>query len=192
MKKIILAVAVVFFSTSAFAQHFEYGVKAGLNLATVTNTDGQAKFRPGIHAGAFAEYVINDYVGVQAELLYSMQGYRMKEDGATATVKLDYIVLPVLAKIYVVPEKLSLYVGPQFGYMVSAKIKAEVDGNSVTENIYDNDGLKKFDVSASMGLSYRLPYNLEVSAGYNLGLTKIGDGGDAKNSVIQIAVGYRF
>lgn len=191
MKKIILAVSAILLSTSAFAQNFEFGVKAGLNLATMTKSDGAAKFRPGIHAGAFAEYVINDYVGVQAELLYSMQGTRVKEDGATGTLKLDYIVLPILAKIYVI-EGLSVDLGPQFGYMVSAKAKEKVDGESSTINVYDDPSLKKFDVSVGMGLSYKLPYNLVVSARYNLGLTKIYDGEKTKNSVIQIGVGYRF
>ena len=189
MKKIILVVSAVLLSTGAFAQQrgFEWGVKAGLNLANWTKTD-DAKFRPGLVAGVFGEYVINDFLGVQGELLYSMQGFKVKEDGETATNINDYLVLPILAKFYIL-EGLSVDIGPQFGYMLSAKVK--YDGDS--ESYYDEDGLKKFDVSVGMGLSYKLNFGLDVFARYNLGLTKIGDGDSkVKNSVINIGVGYRF
>lgn len=186
MKKIILAVSALLLSTGAFAQiGIQWGVKAGLNLATTTNTSN-AKFRAGINAGVFGEYVISDYVGVQAELLYSMQGTKSKTEAAGVTVssttKTDYINLPILAKLYIL-EGLSVDLGPQFGYMISAKV-----GDA---DVYDNVD-KKFDVSFAMGASYKLPLGLDVFARYNLGLTKIFEGSDSKNSVIQIGVGYRF
>lgn len=189
MKKLFVVIAAVFVSTGAFAQHFEWGVKAGLNLATQTKVD-DLKMRPGLYAGAFAEYVIGDYVGVQAELMYSMMGAKAKYDGATATDKTDYIVLPIYAKLYIL-EGLSVDIGPQFGYMVSAKLKGTDGDASATVSYYD-DVDKKFDVSAVLGLSYKLNFGLDVSAHYNLGLTKLADGTDSKNGVIAIGVGYRF
>lgn len=203
MKKIILAVAAIFLTTGAFAQHFEYGAKTGLNLATLTKMD-DFNFRPGVYAGAFVEFVINDRIGVQAEFVYSMQGARNSnmsapmeatfavDNDATLTYKLDYLTLPLLAKIYVF-KGLSVDLGPQFGYMISAKQTDEIGNYSYTYNFYDeNETLKKFDVSAAMGLSYKLPFGLDISARYNLGLTKIGEDDDFKNSVIQFGVGYRF
>lgn len=191
MKKIILLAAAVLLSTGAFAQQrgFQWGIKAGLNLATQTKVD-DAKFRPGLVAGAFGEYVINDFFGIQGELLYSMMGAKGKIEGVTVTDKTDYITLPILAKLYIL-EGLSVDIGPQFGYMISAKAKGAAGDNSATRNYYD-DVDKKFDVSAAMGLSYKLNFGLDVFARYNLGLTKLADGADSKNSVIQVGLGYRF
>lgn len=184
MKKLFFAAAAILLSTGAFAQSgIQWGVKAGLNLANVTNVT-DSKFRPGLNAGVFGEYVINDLFGVQAELLYSMQGYKIDLLGENNTAKMDYINLPILAKLYVL-EGLSVDLGPQFGYMISAKIN--------DTDVYD-DLDKKFDVSFGMGLTYKLNFGLDVFARYNLGLTKISNDNDdkTKNSVIQVGLGYRF
>lgn len=190
MKKIILAATALLFSTGAFAQHFEYGAKTGLSFAKMTKFEDTG-FKTGIYAGAFAEYVINDFVGVQAELLYSMQGARWEAGNELLRYKFCYVNLPIFAKIYV-SKGLSVDLGPQFGYMVSAKIKFKDEVSSVTNNVYDDGNLKKFDISAAIGLSYKFAYGLEASARYNLGLTKVIESKSSKNSVFQIGLGYRF
>ena len=205
MKKIILVALAAIVSTGAFAQKFEWGVKAGLNLAKITDSGDEAKMRTGLAAGVFGEYVINDLFGIQAELLYSMQGLMFKESEGDITIKDvlkgDYINLPILAKFYVL-EGLSVDVGPQFGYMVSLKntlsgIPAEFEDEDEgmvngTTDLYKEDGVKKFDISVGMGLTYKLNFGLDVFARYNLGLTKVSEGDKSKNSVIQVGVGYRF
>jgi len=192
MKKLIILAALIIMSASVFAQGIEWGAKAGLNMATETHTrslkGSNVKMRPGLFAGVFGEYVISDYFGIQGELLYSMMGIKVKnldfggDKTDYVTYKTDYIVLPVLAKLYVA-EKLSLDLGPQFGYMISAK----ADGTSYYDYVD-----KKFDVSFGMGLSYRLSSKFDISGRYNLGLTKLAEHSDNKNSVIQFGIGYRF
>jgi len=191
MKKLTILAALIIMSASVFAQGIEFGAKAGLNLASQTKIIGSTKMCPGIYAGFFSDYTINNFFGIQGELLYSMMG--VKETGLdgllggnTITNKADYIVLPVLAKLYVA-EGLSLDLGPQFGYMISAKKKSP----SGTINVYDGVD-KKFDVSFGMGLSYKLNAKFDISGRYNLGLTKIEDYSDSKNSVIQFGIGFRF
>ena len=191
MKKITILAALIIMSASVFAQGIEFGVKTGLNLASQTKITGNTEMCPGIYAGFFSDYTINNFFGIQGELLYSMMGVKKTGlkgllDGSTITNRTDYIVLPVLAKLYVA-EKLSLDLGPQFGYMISAKEKFPTE----TINVYD-DVDKKFDVSFGMGLSYKLGSKFDISGRYNLGLTKVEDYYDSKNSVIQFGVGYRF
>ena len=195
MKKLLFVLSALLLSTGVFAQNFEWGAKAGLNLSTLTNTDG-TKMRPGLYVGVFGEYGVNDFFGIQGELLYSMMGVKgmtmfggVTPSGITPTYKTDYIVLPILAKVYLM-KNFSLDIGPQFGYMVSANLKLS-DGNSPDYDLYkkiDN----KFDLSVGMGLSYKLPYNIGVSARYNLGLTEINEGAKPKNGVIQFGVSYRL
>jgi hypothetical protein len=194
MKKVILLAAVAVMTTvGANAQGFEWGVKAGVNVAVQTEIatlPGQTGAgdsdhpRIGFYAGAFAEKPINQFLGIQAELLYSQMGHNLKVGGVSNGYKTDYISLPVLAKLYVWKE-LSLDLGPQFGYLISAQ---DGDGDSY----YNDQGLKKFDMAFAAGLSYKIVGRYDVSARYNIGLTKLYDHGDAKNGVFSFGVGYRF
>ena len=190
MKKILLA-AVAFVACSVAtvsAQSVEWGIKAGLNLSNVTHVD-DAKMKPSVNAGVFANFmVIDDILNIQPEVLYSRQGWKLKEGDVDVYGRLNYINIPVLAKLNII-DNLTLDLGPQFGFLLDAKTKAKADGETVKVDI---DGAKNFDVSFAMGASYRIIPALDVYARYNLGLTKVfdTDGDKIKNSVIQIGVGF--
>lgn len=211
MKKLILLVACAIFAVGASAQ-VQFGAKAGLNLASQTNADvdsngnlKSSKMKPSFYLGGFAEYTISDFVGVQGELIYSRQGGFTKETeavfGTTKTwTRLDYLNIPILAKIYVL-ENLSIDLGPQFGFLVSAKGKWETTGaDDPDDNGSETVDIKKitngFDMSFGMGVSYKITPNIEVGARYNLGLTDTVKDNPTKdkekNNVIQVGVGYRF
>ena len=202
MRKIILAAAAMFMATGAFAQ-IEWGVKVGANASSLTNSDFlessstfDSKMKFSVYAGIFAEFRINDYLGIQPELLYSRQGVRYDDKIAGVKVKgwhrLNYLNLPVLAKIYVL-ENLSIDLGPQFGYLLNYNGELKVDGDKIIDDD-SKDGLKEFDVSFAMGATFKITENLDLSARYNLGLTKVndGDGDKMKNGVIQLGLGMRF
>lgn len=209
MKKVLLKISLsvfcVLFATVIFAQeqkgNIEFGVKGGLNLSHMNKAS--FKIHPGIHAGVFAEYTLNNFLGIQGELLYSMMGakenysaiYLEESYDAEETYKNNYIVLPVLAKLYVT-KSLSLDLGPQFGYMVSAKVKRNIDGTSefMESGTFDYyDGVdNKFDTSFAIGLSYKLGNRFDISGRCNLGLTKLDNGYNSKNNVFQFGIGYRF
>lgn len=186
MKKMILAVAALLMVGAASAQvpGFEWGVKGGLNLSNVTNSDG--KMKPSIYVGAFAEFGVNDWLGIQPEVVYSRQG---TADG-DLKLRFNYLNIPVMAKFYVL-DQLSVETGPQFGILLNAKMKNKVDGKNVTADV---DGAKNFDVSWGIGASYRFLSNFDATLRYNIGLTKVFDTGTdtPKNGVLQLGVGYRF
>ena len=184
MKRLFFVFSALLLSTGVFAQSFEWGIKAGFNLATQTDVD-DVSINPGLYAGIQGEYKVSPFFGIQGEFLYSMMGTKMTNLGVTATRDVNYITMPVMAKIYLA-RTLSLDLGPQFGYMVSAKLKTA--GSS--SDIYD--GMEKFDLSAGMGLSFRLVHGLGMSARYNLGITEIEKGGKSKNNVIQLGLSYNF
>lgn len=189
MKKFVFLIAAAALSTGAFAQ-VDLGVKGGLNLANFT--DG-ASMKPSFYLGGFAEYTFNSFFGVQAEVVYSRQGLFDKEDGDKMWLRYNYLNIPILAKIYVLPQ-LSLDLGPQFGILLNSKMKMKSGGVTAT---VDYDTAKSFDVSVPIGLSYRITDNIEVSGRYLIGLTKVSEDiagfeVKSKNSVIQLGVGYRF
>lgn len=192
MKKMFLAAAMMLVSVATFAQNavgqISIQPKVGLNIANVTDAD-DADARIGLAAGAEFEYGVTDMIGVSAGLVYSMQGYKYSEGNVDTTVKLDYLNVPILANVYVAPG-LAVKLGVQPGFKLSSKVKIEGSGVSI-EGDSDDDGVKGFDLAIPVGVSYQYQ-NIVLDARYNWGVTKVYDGGDSKNSVFQITLGYKF
>ena len=189
MKKLILMAVMALATVSSFAQHavgtFTIQPKVGLNLANVTDGDGD--IRVGAVAGAEFEYQISDIFSLSAGALYSMQGCKGEVEGYDATVKLDYLNIPILANVYVA-KGLAVKLGIQPGFNVTSKASVEKSGTKVTTDL---DGIESVDFSIPIGLSYEIN-NFVIDGRYNLGVSKIMDGSDSKNSVFQLTLGYKF
>lgn len=191
MKKLLILAIVALASLTASAQQ-EVGTwsvtpKVGFNLATVTDTDYGMRF--GVVTGADLTYQLQEKFALTAGAFYSMQGAKEKENGATLTMKLDYINVPILANFYVIPG-LAIKAGLQPGFNVGHKMKGEYDGSSGETDI---PHFKSFDLSIPIGASYEFN-DFVIDARYNFGLTKLVDesGSSSKNSVIQVTVGYKI
>lgn len=194
MKKILLLAVLISASFAASAQTGfinGFGFKAGLNIAELTDVD-HVKMKPSFYAGVFKEFTISEKFGIQPELIYSRQGAKYRGAGGNE-IRYNYLNLPIIAKIYPV-KNFSIDLGPQFGYLLNSSI--ENVGVGAGKVVIIADGLKenKVDVSWAMGMTYSIGGMVDVTARYNLGLTKAikANDGDAKNSVIQIGLGYRF
>jgi hypothetical protein len=202
MKKLFVSTLMMLAAVASHAQQAVGTVtlqpKVGMNIASLTKSDG-ADARIGLAAGAELEYQLTDIVSLSGGVLYSMQGLKGSEEDFKATMKLDYINVPILANVYVA-KGLAVKLGIQPGFMVNDKIKVSTNGVSAevgVEDAFRADGedvkLKKFDLSIPVGLSYE--YNSFVlDARYNWGVTKLVDfdGDIPKNSVFQITLGYKF
>ena len=92
------------FASPLFAQFPGLGVKGGVNLASQNidgddaGDDGLTSF-PALVIGAFTTYRVASWLDVQPELLYSVKGSRVKDGGFTATALIDYLEIPLLARI---------------------------------------------------------------------------------------------
>lgn len=190
MKKILLTAVVMLAFVASYAQQavgtFTLQPKIGMNVASLTKCDG-CDPRIGLAAGVEAEYQATDIFSVSAGLIYSMQGNKAKAEGVTQTTKLDYINIPILANVYVT-KGLAVKLGVQPAFNVSDKVKLSGSGASIEA---EDVGAESFDFSIPVGLSYEFN-NVVIDARYNFGVTNIADGGDAKNSVFQFTLGYKF
>ena len=81
MKKIVLSIAAMLVFGFANAQDVRFGVKGGLNIATLTGDVQDASTKVGFHVGGFAEIKVSDKFAVQPELLFSTQGAKSDEEG---------------------------------------------------------------------------------------------------------------
>ena len=190
MKKILFVAALMLSSVSTFAQHavgsFNLQPKVGVSIANLTEFKGTDP-RVGVVAGVEGEYQASDIFSVSAGVLYSMQGAKGNIGNfIDATNRLDYINVPIMANVYVV-KGLAVKLGVQPGFNVSNKLKV----NNL--DAFDNPVVKaqSVDVSIPVGLSYEYN-NFQLDARYNWGVSKAFKLTDAKNSVFQITLGYKF
>ena len=201
-KKIFSIAIMAMVAVLVSAQDVTFGVKGGLNISEETNmehdpTDDMA-FRMGFHVGGVANFAIDDNWEVEADLLYSMQGFKNKIllseeqnlDDANYTVTSHYLNLPIALKFFPV-EGLYVEGGPQVGYLLSKKDKLKGDDTGMS--LYDSSATKKLDFGVFAGLGYRFSNGIFVEGRYIHGLTgtsKLYDG--SKNRNIQLSIGYLF
>ncbi len=174
----------------------KYGVKAGLNMSTMSNDmafDPEFGMGVGFRVGGFlnmrwGQRTENSlpgtgFWGFQPEIMYSNQA--VKSDAGD--VKMNYIAVPLLLKLYPTTA-LSIEVGPEFSYLISTSPSTmAVDGAEI--KVGDCKGM---NVGATAGLAYDFEMGLTVGARYTYGFTEMGKNLKWKNSNIQVTIGWIF
>jgi hypothetical protein len=173
-------------SLSVTAQTLHYGIKAGYNAANIGGDVQDTKSLSAFHVGFLFEVELTDKFSIQPEILYSAQGAKY---GSGRKTTIDYVNVPILAKYYFI-DGLSVEAGPQIGFLTKSEDKW--DG----ETIDYKDETKGIDFSIPVGLSYRFPINVFVSARYVFGISNFNDLDDSNykmnHQVFQASLGYRF
>ncbi len=203
MKKLVLGAAVAamsIFTANAQADSdlVQLGVKGGVNFATVAGDDFDSPdARTSFNAGFVAEVPYSERFSLQAEVLYSGQGYDWKssdqdnifDNDDNVEVQFDYIQVPILAKIYLV-EGLNVHAGPQIGFLVNDEIDFQPNSNAGDEPFPLEP--KDIDISLAAGLEYKFDNGFFIQGRYNYGFSEMFEDVDAHNSVIQAGVGFMF
>ncbi|MFV5687867.1 porin family protein [Flavobacterium sp. ZT3R25] len=161
------------------------GIKGGYNLAAVSfDGDGETEQRHSFHVGIYGESFISESFSIQPELMYSQQGYVIKDSNGTFTQKLNYINLPLMLKAYP-SQNFFLEAGPQIGLAVSHK--EEYDGLFSSSQQYDPNS---FDWGVNFGGGFKTDSGVSLGVRYHLGLGDLYDEGKAQNRVWQFSVGF--
>ena len=214
MKKVTILLFALLITVGASAQ-FSYGVKAGLNLSslsetkmTVSNTKTTipgSSMIAGFFAAAHVNYSFNEILGIQPEVMFSMQGGKVKKSGATMpddqTLRYNYIQIPVLIDIKPF-QGFSILGGPQIGFNTYRSVTTKgktTSGSDFDKSLKDGGfNFAKIDFSVAVGLQYVFMEHFIASARYNIGvLSTFESRGSASvsggcNNVLQIGVGYQF
>ncbi len=191
MKRISTIFCMVFLCSSLSAQQVDFGVKGGVNLATITG-DGtdNLDFRAAGHAGIVFEIGFGEKLALQPEVLFSMQGAKEEATilGQTfeSRTNLDYINVPILFKFYPV-KGFHVGLGPQFGFLLSAKSKIDGQGEEDLDELMND-----VDIALALNLGFKTESGFGVFGRYNLGVVDIFDIEDAseanQNAVIQAGI----
>ena len=214
MRKIALLIALTIFGlTQANAQNF--GFKGGYNYSSFNGEvakDNTLKGLSGFYVGALLELPLGDVLSLQPEVIYSRQGAAWEKDynipilgkgSLKNDIKLDYLNIPVMAKVNLGP--LFLQGGVQFGFLVGKpETSSTVNGRRVTEEL-DKDAYASFDFGVGAGLGVNLNQHFFIEARYTHSLTnaldpdnnslknaRISDDNNFKNAVLSVGLGVKF
>jgi len=190
MKKISLFALILSFGTMVNAQEASFGLKAGLNVSTLSNSDGGERgSRLGLHAGALAHIHLTHKLALQPEIVYSSQGAKYTVLDGEHSLALNYINIPLQLQ-YMFNNGFRLQTGPQVGFLVGVNDK--LDGDET--GIFTSDDFKTVDFAWSAGLGYLTYSGIGVDARYNFGISNINDAQNAtvRNNVFQIGLFYMF
>lgn len=157
---------------------------------------------PGFDGGIGYEFELTPKFSLQTELNYSLQGAQLAvkpTDLSTVgflTFRLNYLTIPAFAKLYL-KKGFSIFAGPQFGYLVSARIHAYGSNAQTRGDV--SAFFRKTDIYAVGGIEYRFPAGLFINARYNYGLQNPSDSlwakisfpeGKVRNKYLSFRVGY--
>ena len=207
-KALLLFVLVAMSAVSINAQNnLKWGLMAGMNVSkyTFTGFDNRVGFHAGVKAelglsqGASGAYL--DFAG-----LLSLKGAKI-DGGAIASITFNPVYLEVPVHIgykYAVNDDLSLFgsVGPYIGIGLFGKAKMKVgsdvagsmglDDNSMSENIFGEDGMNRFDAGLGLKAGLEFSHKYQVSLSYDFGLVDVVDELGMKNRNLMISFGYMF
>jgi hypothetical protein len=189
MKKISLIVLLLFTGLTLFAQPPKFGLKAGLNIGTLSNVPGvDWNSRLGLNAGGLAHIHISPQIGLQPEVVFSGQGAKYTiSNGEEHDLILNYINIPLQLQ-YMFDNGFRLQTGPQVGFLIDVKDKL----NGQETGFFSSDDFKDIDFSWSFGLGYLTYSGIGIDGRYNLGISNINEAGTnkLKNNVFQIGLFY--
>jgi hypothetical protein len=194
---LMLAVALLV-PASANAQGVSGGLKGGVLFSSIPKfsdtLDGpgiDVGQRVGVAGGAFLTLSLLPGFAIQPEVLFVQKGTKVTVEGTgfDMRVRLDYIDVPVLARLSVGAGGARVYFfgGPSFNF----NLKAENKIDSETEDIKDE--VEKHEISAVAGLGVEIGKFL-VEGRWIEGLKNVAKDSDVelKNRAFAIMAGIRF
>ncbi len=204
--KILATVAVTagaLFALQAPVSAQTIGFKGGMTYSKLdVEGDDAGDYLGKFGGGGFVRFGFAG-LGMQAELLALTKGSKEDFEGSSASLKLDYIEVPVLARFGLGANPMIspyIMVGPAFAFETGCSAELSGGGGNIGADCDDTDfPRKKFDIGAAgvAGLEFRAgPGNILVEGRYTHGLLNINDddrvGNDGKimNRSFAVMAGY--
>lgn len=212
--KIGMIAAVMLLGLPAGAQTF--GIRGGLNLASVLFKDDSGKYseysmKAGFHGGLTFQYDFSDAIALETGVMLESKGWSDKYESSMFVFKIKfnplYIDVPITIKAsYALSDNFRMFgvFGPYIGLGVGGKtiVKETPPEHVETERIdikWGNtkfeDSFQRFDAGLTFGAGVEFG-RIQVGVFYDLGLVNIAtnkdDGRIIKNRALKVSMGYRF
>lgn len=176
------------------ASPFEFGVKGGLTVSTFAVTPSEAGVgfdsRSGITAGVYTVVAAHAPVAFQPELLVGTRGATLSIEDVTASVRLTYLEVPLLARVTMGTSS-DVRIFAVAGPSIAMRLAAHSVFGDETENI--SDETRAADVGLLLGGGLVLG-RAHVEVRYTWGLRSVNpddDDGSVRNRALSLMVGWR-
>ena len=178
-----------------------FGIKGGYSLSKFTTAPVGGIFSnmPSPVGGIFFSLGLGP-LAIQPEVLYVRMGGKIEILEDSLEERFDYIQVPVLLKLNVIPVgpiRPFIYAGGYGAYLLKANEVTLIDG--VTDESVVTEDYQKYDygVVGGAGLTFKLPgISISIEGRYNYGLKNIltdpGPGESFKNRSMMALVGIGF
>ncbi len=170
--------------SGSYGQSLNFGIKGGANFSNFQGNSANLKSESitSYHAGAFVEFGLSERLSIQPELLYSTVGAKVSVAGAVDDFrnKLGYISIPLLAKIYLIPDLLSIDLGPQISFLLNERENVNLGKSNSS------------DFSLTGGVTLHILGPVFVQARYSHGIKDVKPNTEITNRVFQLSAGLRF
>lgn len=198
---------VVLLASPAAAQQRQFGFKIGPSFVAVAVDDADDegvdyKRRTVATFGAHVVFPMNDRLAAQIELLWSPKGGKLSDiEGAALKLKLDYVEVPLLARVAVTRStsgSFFIFGGVAPAFRTSAKIETSVTGGGMTygDSIDVGADYEHFDIGIVIGAGMDIGKWIVVDGRYNWGLLDVNHNPDVtasvKNRALTFMGGVRF
>jgi hypothetical protein len=190
-----------FLAINSFAQKVQFGLKAGLNMATVaTDVPIKPKTTNGFHASITADMALSKHLFLQPQLVFNTKGTQFDApDGMHAhVIKINAIDLPINL-IYKLNNGIHLGIGPNFGYNMSGTNSISGHAHTNEESTtYKFDGkpfeYKRLDLGLNAILGYEHKSGITLSVNYVNGLNTVSETDTFywRSNVMAVSLGYKF
>lgn len=194
---VIVLISMLFVSVSSNAQVKSVGLRVGVNLASVSSSDDafESDNITGLDIAIPVEIGVSDAFSIQPELHFVQKGWEATILGVETLSKVNYLEVPILARVNVGLDALKLYgvAGPSLGYAMGGSISVTALGNTITEDYTFSDEEVRIDVGAVIGVGAEVevgPGAAVLDARYNYDVNDDGSDFNFKNRGIGLTLGY--
>ncbi len=178
-----------------YAQTLSIGPAGGANFTTISDIP-TSKTLVGVSLGAFANYSINEHLGINGKVMFDQMGTGF--ENTDAIVRLNYLRVPVSVVYFFgnIGNKIrpKLFAGPYASFLINAK---DTNGNDIVLP-NGNDVYRSTDFGGLIGagFNYTLAERtwLNIDASYSSSFYSVVDQTNTtnKNTGFQITAGVSF
>jgi len=205
MKRLMIVALAVLCAAALVPQNLAAGVgiKGGYSLAKFSwnSTDVPTMQNlPASVAGVFFKLGLGP-LAIQPEVLYIRMGAKYEDLGGKVETRVDYVQVPVLLKLSVIPLgpiRPVIYAGGYGAMRIKARMVMIVDGQVIDDaDVSDEYGKYDYGLVGGAGLDIKLPgIAISIEGRYNYGLINVDTtavGADyKKNRTLMGLIGIGF
>ena len=193
---LVLLMSTMATHTMAQGRVWSIGPELGINFSKYGQDAASNDFKPGLIAGGFLTYSIENTHAFTGKILFTQKGTKFSNDNQQT---LNYVEVPLIARIFFNREGVfrpNLFVGPSVAFLTGAATKVGENKPVSITNYRDQFNPVDFGITGGLGLNFLIATETRIlfDFRYTHGLTDITKSNNAviNNQALAITAGVSF